>query len=327
MVTTDPGQAGPSTSEAAGGRPDWRHGPLPEIVGYVGAALVASAGLNLIAQSWDTWPIAVRLALSLAGVAVLYVTAITVTAISGGRTRLPDQVARRRLVGVLASLAAPLVGIATAMTLEWVGLEGDTWPLLPTGAALAAGALAAWWAPGVVPTLAAAGAAFVWLLVFIDTVIAPAEQPVAVAAVSAVATIAWLVIAPRVLTPTVLAEALGVAAFIVLQVSHAFMAFDMPPLLDEISQQRLESAMWFSRIALLVFAVVALAVFARGGSWAWAVGGVIAAGSGALSIAGQALGVIAGLFIAGIILLAVSGVLLVARSRRGGQRATSDPEP
>lgn len=34
---------------------------LPEILGYVGAALVASAALNLVAQSWEDWSDTIRL--------------------------------------------------------------------------------------------------------------------------------------------------------------------------------------------------------------------------------------------------------------------------
>lgn len=328
MVDTQSAQA-PSPQSSA--RASWQQGPLPEIIGYVGAALVASAGLNLVAQSWDSWPIPVRFGLSVTGLAVLYTAAITITVTAGGRGALGEHVARRRLVGVLASLAAPLVAVTVALTFDWLDVTyaevTSPIPLIFVGAAVVAAAVGAWWAPGVVPTLAVAGASFVWLQVFIGNIVAPWEQPVAIAATGAIATTAWLIIAPRLLPPAVLTEALGVAAFILFQVSEAFMAFDMPPYLDDAAEQRLVAGMWFARIALLVFAVVALVLFARGASWAWAVGGVIAAGTGALSIAGQTLGLITGLFVAGIILLAVSGLLLVMRTRRTSGPPTSDPVP
>ena len=302
----------------------WRQGPLPEIIGYVGAALVVSAGLNLIAQTWDSWPKAVQMAVVIAGVLVLYVAATVVTVTSGGFSPLRRHVVRRRLVGVLLSVAAPLMAASVAVGLDWAGIslddEGSYWPLVVITAAVVGAVIAAWWAPGVVPTLAVAFAGFMWLEIFTGTVLGPLEQPLAIAVVGAFGTVAWLIIAPRLLPPRILTEALGVAGFIITQVPHAFMAFDFPPFLDDVAEQRLTWAMWFSRIALLAFATIALILFARGGSRVWAAGGLVAAGAGALSIAGQTFGLIAGLFVAGIILLAVSGVLLVAR----GRRATSD---
>lgn len=306
-----------------------RQGPLPEIIGYVGGALVVSAGLNLVGQTWDSWPQVAQFAVVTMGVVALVSAAVVLTVTAGGVDALREHVIRRRLVGVLVVLAAPLSAAALAIGLDWGGISldesGSYWPLAVITVALVVTGVAAWWAPGVVPTLGVAFASFMWLQIFIGLALGPTEQPIAIAAVSAVATVAWLIVAPRLLPPRVLTEALGVAAFVLLQVPHAFMAFDFPPLIDEVGEQRLTWAMWFSRIALLIFAAVALVLFARGWSWAWAVGGVVAAGAGALSIAGQTLGLIAGLFVAGVLLLAVSGVLLVARGRRPA--TTSDPGP
>jgi hypothetical protein len=335
-MTTTPAKIAPAAGAPAPAR-SWRHGPLPEIIGYVGAALVVSAGLNLIGQTWETWPKSAQLAVVASGAVALYVAATVITSTAGGFAALRDHVVRRRLVGVLLALAAPLVAASVAVGLDWAGIslegDGNYWPLAMASAAVAAACIAAWWAPGVVPTLAVAIASFIWLQIFIGTTLGPLEQPLIIAIVSAVGTVAWLIVAPLLLPPRILTEALGVAGFIMLQVSHAFMAFDFPPFLDDVAEQRLTWAMWFSRIALLAFAAVALILFARGASWVWAAGGVIAAGAGALSIAGQTFGFIAGLFVAGIILLAVSGVLLITRGRRGptGQdsesEATSAPAP
>jgi hypothetical protein len=316
-------------STTAAAQRSWKHGPLPEIIGYVGAALVVSAGLNLIGQAWESWPKAAQLAVVGSGAVALYIAASVITVAAGGFATLRDHVVSRRLVGVLLALAAPLLAASVAVALEWAGIslegEGNYWPLAMVSAAVAGACIAAWWAPGVVPTLAVALSSFVWLQVFIGTTLGPLEQPLAIAVVGAVGAAGWLIVAPRLLPPRILTEALGVAGFIIFQVTHAFLAFDFPPFLDEVAAQRLTWAMWFSRIALLGFATVALVYFARGGSWVWAAGGVVAAGAGALSIAGQTFGLIAGLFVAGIILLAVSGVLLVARGRRPAP--TSDPGP
>jgi hypothetical protein len=328
MVTTE--HTPSAASAASPDSRDWRRGPLSEIIGYVGAALIVSAGLSLVSQTWDSWPKPVQFGVVTAGALVLYATSILITLNAGGLGSLRAHVIRRRLVGVLLVVAAPLVAAAFAVALDWAGIvidaEGVYWPLAVMSVGLVAAGLAAWWAPGVMPTLGVAFASFTWLQVFFGQVLGPWEQPLAIAVVSAVATLGWLVVAPMLLPPRVLTEALGVAGFILLQVAHAFMAFDMPPQLGDVAEQRLMWAMWFSRIALLAFATVALVIFARGGSWVWAVGGVVAAGAGALSIAGQTLGLIAGLFAAGIILLAVSGVLLVARTRHRDEAATSDQE-
>jgi hypothetical protein len=302
---------------------------LPEIIGYVGAALIVSAGLNLISQTWDSWPEAAQLAVLALGVLALYSASAIITVTGGGFAQTRAHVVRRRLIGVMLALAAPLLAASFAVALDWAGIsldgEGNYWAVAMITVALCGAGIAAWWAPGVVPTLAVAFASFLWLQIVIGTVLEPLDQPVLIAVISAALTLAWLAIAPRLLPPRVLTEALGVAAFILFQLAYAFMAFDFPPLLADVAEQQLTLAMWFSRVALLVFAAVALVLFARGGSWVWAVGGVVAAGTGALSIAGQTFGLIAGLFVAGIILLAASGVLLVARGRREKTGTTSAP--
>lgn len=331
MATTQSSTSATLATESGGDSRDWRHGPLPEIIGYVGAALIVSAGLNLISQTWDSWPKAAQLAVLVLGVVALYSASAIITVTGGGFAQMRAHVVRRRLIGVMLALAAPLLAASFAVALDWAGVsldvEGTYWAVAMITVALCGAGVAAWWAPGVVPTLAVAFASFLWLQIVIGTVLEPLEQPVLIAVISAALTLAWLAIAPRLLPPRVLTEALGVAAFILFQLAYAFMAFDFPPLLADVAEQRLTLAMWFSRVALLIFAAVALVLFARGGSWVWAVGGVVAAGAGALSIAGQTFGLIAGLFVAGIILLAVSGALLVARGRREQTATTCAPEP
>jgi hypothetical protein len=307
-----------------------RRGALPEIVGYIGAAFVVGAGLALASQTWESWPKPVQLGVVAVGAISLYVTALIVTTTAGGLSPLRDHAPRRRLVGVLLAVAIPLVVSSSVVALEWAGVdifaEGSYWSLGFATIALVAAAIAAWWAPGALPTLSVAITALIWLWSVTNRIFGMWEQPLVIAAVGAVCTVGWLILAPRFLPPRVLTEALGVAAFIGLQLGNAFMTLDSS-LPDDSGQQQFMWAMWFSRIALVIFALVAVAIFARGGSWVWAAGGVIAAGAGALSIAGQTLGLVAGLFVAGIILLAVSGALLIARKRREKEPATSDQGP
>jgi len=320
--------APPPAGEVVAATDTKRRGALPEIIGYIGAAFIVGAGLTLASQTWALWPKPVQLGVVTLGAIALYVTALIVTTTAGGLQSLRDHAARRRLVGVLLAVAVPLVVSALVVALEWAGIDIDTegtyWPIGLASIALVAAAIAAWWAPGAVPTLSVAATGLIWLWLVTSRILGSWEQPLVIATVSAVCAVGWLIIAPRFLPPRVLTEALGVTAFIWLQLVNAFTTLDSS-LPDDSGQQHLMWATWFSRIALLIFALVAVVIFARGGSWVWAAGGVIAAGAGALSIAGQTLGLVAGLFVAGVILLAVSGAILIARARRRDESVTSDP--
>ena len=308
----------------------WQQGPLPEILGYLGSALVVGAGFALVAQSWTTWSLPTQIAIVAAAMAALYVAAGALSLTVGGRSKLHDHVARRRLVGVLAALAAPMAAMTTGLALEWSGLKFGTFDeflmLIVFSVALVAAVFAAWWAPGVVPTIAVALASFMWVLAFLGSVIAPLETPLLDPVMLFVGATGWLIVAPRLLPPRVLSEALGMAAFIFFQVPTAMFALDRPIGVESEIATQMDIAMWFSRAALVGFAVVALILFARGRSWAWAVGGVVAAGVGAMSIAGQTLGLIAGLLVAGVVLLAASGILIITRTRRERVESVQSPE-
>lgn len=318
----------PSAGEVVAAPDTKRRGALPEIIGYIGAAFIVGAGLTLASQTWALWPKPVQLGVVTLGAIALYATALIVTTTAGGLTSIRDHAARRRLVGVLLAVAIPLAVSALVVALEWAGVgidtEGTYWPIGLASLALVAAAIAAWWAPGAVPTLSVAVTGLIWLWSVTSRILGSWDLPLVIATVGAVCTVGWLIIAPRFLPPRVLTEALGVTAFIGLQLGNAFMTLDSS-LPDDSGQQHIMWAMWFSRIALLIFALVAVIIFARGGSWVWAAGGVIAAGAGSLSIAGQTLGMVAGLFVAGVILLALSVAILIARARRRDESVTSDP--
>ena len=304
----------------------WQHGRLPEILGYLGAALVVGAGFALVAQSWSSLSLATQTGVVASAMVALYIAAGALSLTAGGRQHLSEHVARRRLIGVLAALAAPLAAMTTALALEWSGVDfgrrDEITMLIVFSVALIAAGFAAWWVPGIVPTIAVALTGFMWIMTFLGSVIGPLESPLLDPIVLFVAASGWLLLAPRLLSPAVLAEALGMAAFIFFQVPTAFFAFDRPMGLDADIEWQMDAAMWFSRAVLLGFAALALYLFARGRSWAWAVGGVIAAGVGAMSVAGQTLGLIAGLFVAGVVLLAASGILIITRTRREKSRTT-----
>lgn len=335
MATTESRATTESTSVAAqqgthastsGHRP-WQQGPLPEIAGYVGASLVASAALNFVAQSWEDWSTLVRLTIVGTAVALLYAAGLIILALGGGRSGLAreDRANRRRLVAVLFAFAAPLAGAFVAVILDAQGLfaEVTPWLILPGVVALAAAIAGAWTAPGVVSTLVVGGTA-AWTALASTIVVAENQPEWWVPVIAAMFGALWLAVAPRLLAVPTLSEALGVA-WILLMLGPAAVT-DLVAMPEATDAQTV--AVWVSRALLLGFAAVALTLFARGASGAWAVGGVLAAVMASMGIAGQALGWVAALLVAGVVLLALSGLLLVLRRQTAEPEVpTSDPVP
>lgn len=329
MTTTDSSTAAEHSEHgrARSPRRPWQQGPLPEIAGYVGAALVASAALNFVAQSWEDWSTVVRLSIVGVATALLYAAGLIILSLAGGRTGLArdDRANRRRLVAVLFAFAAPLMGAFVAIVLDSRGLFADVtpWLILPGVVALIASALGAWSAPGVVSTLVVGGTA-AWSALATTIVIAENQPEWWVPAVAAAFGALWLAVAPRLLAVPTLSESLGIA-WLLLMLGPAAVTnlTEMPEVTDAQTV-----AVWLSRVLLIALAAVALTFFARGASGAWAVGGVLAAVMASMGMAGQALGWVAALLVAGVVLLALSGLLLVLR-RRGSQpeSSTSDRVP
>ena len=309
------------------GHGPWQQGPLPEIAGYVGASLVASAALNFVAQSWEDWSTLVRLTIVGTAVALLYAAGLIILALGGGRSGLAreDHANRRRLVAVLFAFAAPLAGAFVAVILDAQGLfaEVTPWLILPGVVALAAAIAGAWPTPGVVSTLVVGGAA-AWTALASTIVVAESQPEWWVPVIAAMFGALWLAVAPRLLAVPTLSESLGVA-WILLMLGPAAVT-DLVAMPEATDAQTV--AVWVSRALLLGFAAVALTLFARGASGAWAVGGVLAAVMASMGIAGQALGWVAALLVAGVVLLALSGLLLVLRRQAAEPDVpTSDPVP
>lgn len=310
----------------------WQQGPLPEIIGYVGAALVASAGLNFVAQSWEDWSVLVRLSVIGTAVTLLYAAGVTIMGVAGWRSGLQreDRANRRRLVAVLLALAAPLVGAFVAVILDAQGRFEETspWIVLPGVVALAAALAGAWCAPGTMTTLAVA-AMGAWTAIATTIVVAESQPEWWLPILATIFGGVWLALAPRLLANPILSESLGVAWLL---------AMLGPVAISDLAETMVLSgdqaiAVWLSRGILVAFAAVALTLFARGASGAWAVGGVIAAVLASMGLAGQTLGWVAALLVAGVVLLALSGLLLALRRRstptaeegQGGKPTTSDP--
>lgn len=305
-----------------------KRNPLPEILGYVGAALVLSALLNLVVQNWPEWSLALRATVVGIGAGALIVAALVITVMNGGRSRLrpPDEnVVVRRIVALVLALAGPLLGLLADVLLmmgaaDEVGRPGGR--LLGGAVALIAAVGAAWWVRGAMTTLATAGAA-AWfglalMIEFADS--APAwVLPVVAAAAAGV----WLAVAPRILAVPTLSEALGVAFLLQSQAPFALAAEDMD------LGANAEIAGWVARGILIAFALIGLTLFGRGARWPWAAGGTIAGALAALAIGGETLGWITGSFAAGVVLLVLSGVLVFARRRymRSGAETPQSSSP
>ena len=327
--TTESREAGARqrADEPGTGHRPWQQGPLPEIAGYVGAALVASAALNFVAQSWEDWSTVVRLSIVGTSVGLLYAAGLIILTLAGGRSGLAreDHANRRRLVAVLFAFAAPLTGAFVAVTLDSRGLFAQVtpWLILPGAVALAAAIAGAWSTPGVVSTLVVGGTA-AWTALASAIVVAEDQPEWWVPVIAAVLGALWLAVAPRLLAVPTLSEALGVAWLLLMLGPAAVTDLAATP---EVTDAQTVSV-WVSRALLLGFAAVALTLFARGASGAWAVGGVLAAVMASMGMAGQALGWVAALLVAGVVLLALSGLLLVLRRRTAEPEApTSDPVP
>lgn len=305
----------------------WQQGPLPEIIGYVGAALVASAGLNFMGQSWEQWTPLVRL--SVIGVTALLLAAagLIIMGLAGWRAGLlrEDRANRRRLVAVLLALAAPLIGAFLAVILDSRGLfdQVSGWLIAPGVLALVAAVLAAWCAPGAVTTIVVA-ATSAWTGITTTVVIAEDQPAWWIPIIASAFGAAWLALAPRLLAVPPLSESLGMA-WLLLMLGPAAITDPADPVAVASDQA---VAVWVSRGLLVAMALIALTLFARGASGAWAVGGVIAAVLASMGFTGQALGWVAALLVAGVVLLTLSGLLLAVRRRSADSgAATSAPEP
>jgi hypothetical protein len=294
---------------AAGGAvaPRRARGRLPEVVGYLGAALVLTAAVVAVGQQWRDLAVAGRFSVSALGAVLLLAAAAVVVRSSPGQPRsLRDGTddARRRLAGVLVVLAAPLAAIALGVLLENAGVDRVLLPSAVLAAAVAAAAVAV--APGVVPTLGLAVSSLVTAFGVTDLFDAPGQLLVTV--VLLVTALLWTVVTPRVTRTPNLALALG----LLLAVGTGFAAAsgDGHVVLEP-------GRGWLVPVGyatLAVLAVLGVVMFLSGRSWPWIGSAALSAAALVGTLADDALGPVAGVFIAGAVLLTLSAVLLRRRS-------------
>jgi hypothetical protein len=169
---------------------------LPELLGYLGGALVISAAALFFALQWGDLTTRQQVLLLAAGAVALAVVAGVLVAAGGGfaAMRTQSQAARRRLAGVLftgsAALAAAAVGAQLASA---TGEDTSTHVLVAclTMLVLAVAGYVA--APTVVGMLAAAVAAFATVGLVLDEF--GDVQPAAYGALVAALGVAWVVLA------------------------------------------------------------------------------------------------------------------------------------
>lgn len=317
QVTTGPEAAGPV------GPPKRAHGPLPEILGYVGAALVGSAVLSILMQYWPDWSTATHVALVAAATTLAYAAAIVLTGLSGWRPGLaagPD--VRRRLVALLLAAGAGFLGALVVVTSDALGYVDASWvPMVSGAVCLAAAATGAWLARSVLGTIAVA-AGGLWLALGTMAWLAPTETSWWLPLWLAVMGLVWLAVAPRLLAVPVLAEALGWAFLIVGQLPFALWTGPGEDYLGDPSSpyfEALRTQSWVSTGILVVLAVLGMTWFVRGGRWPWAAGGVAGAVAAVLAIGGQTMNAAFAMLVAGAALLLAS-VGLVALRRRADRR-------
>lgn len=317
-----------STQPAAAAEAPTKHNPLPEILGYVGAALVLSALMSLIMQNWPEWSLALRATLLGIGAGVLIAAAVVITLVNGGRSRLrpPDEaVVIRRIVALVLALAVPLLGLLTEV-LIMMGSPGEAGRmgsrLLAGGVALVAAIGAAWWVRGAMTTLAAA-AASVWFATALMIELGQRWPEWTLPLIATAAAAVWLALAPRLLAVPPLSEALGVAFLLASLAPFALAAEDM-----DLGPEAATTG-WIARGLLIAFALLGLTLFGRGARWPWAAGGTVAGALAALAIGGETLGWITGSFAAGVVLLVLSGVLVFVRRRymRSGAETPHNSSP
>ena len=339
------------TEAVPAGRPA-KPARLPEVVAYLGGALVVGAVFGVVALTWwddlGRWP---RTLILLAAAAALLVSGLVVARglraelVAGSNAERPlgpgRLASRRRLAGVLIAASAPFTAATVRYLLDYSDRVEGPEVLLVAGTALAVAGLAVWLAPGAVPTLALAAAsvgfAGVGLGLLFDAGLAARSFSLAVA--FAALGVAFAGLAPRLTRTPVLALALGLGDLVLVgaiaaghqtpqdrydrQVAEFGPDRGWTPTLEPLEQ-------WVSPLGFAVLTallVVAVVRYIRGGPWPW----IAAAGASVVALItvstsrwfDSSLAPLVGLLIGGIALLVVAGLLV--RRRRARESAASPP--
>ncbi len=271
---------------------------LVEVVAYLGAALVAAAGLLLLMQQWDDLGETGRVIALAVVTVVLAVAGVIAGGFVGGRAGAPaaDDV-RRRLSGTLLTAAAGGAGLTVGYWLDlWLDPDWQDlyWPAVVGGAILAIGAAVVYLlAPTALGQLAILGGVITVVSVLTDQI--GDNEGIWIGTELLVIGLIWLAMAEaRWFRELTIARALGVAV--------TLFGAQFPVIAGE--------AAWYGY--LLTAGVVVLGVLLYLGRTGWpylaaAVVGITLVVPEAVSDwTGGSLGVVGGVLLAGVTLLAAS---------------------
>jgi hypothetical protein len=295
---------------------------LPEVLGYLGAAFVLAAGVGVVVHYWRDMSLALQVALTATGAVALIAAALVVAySTPGGWTtlRTTADAPRRRLVGALLVIAAPLAALSLGLVLDHAAVQAV---LLPSAiVALAVCGVATAVAGGVIPTLglfAAGGVTIAGFGELFDSVSTLAWM-IAVVAVAAV----WTALAPRLTGARTLAVCLGLFTLVYAGFNAA--QFNAHPTgVDEFGNtfEVVPPVEWgahavapFGYAVLLGVVVAGVAMYLRGAFWPWIAAAGLAAAALVGTLAAERFNAIVAFFAVGIVLLGTSAVLLVRRGR------------
>ena len=249
---------------------------LPEVLGYLGAAFVVTAGLLVVARFWRQMGLPVRVTVSLTGATALIAVALVVACTTTGgwrRLRSSADAARRRLVGALLVLAAPLTALALGLVLDDADVQTV---LLPSAlVALAVCAVAVAVAGGVIPTLGVFAAGGLTLAGFGELFDSVSTLAWMVAIV--LTAMVWTAVAPRLAGAPTVALSLGLLTLVYVGSFAAQYQIHEGPEVDEFGNTMdfgpvewgAHAVVPFGYAVLLGVIVVGTALYLRGASWPW----------------------------------------------------------
>lgn len=317
VLTVDQAQQVLAARDREAGPPETvaRASRLPEALGYLGGALVVTAGLLVVARGWSAFSYATQVALLGLSTSAVVVAAIVIArGTPGGVAALREappgqQAQRRRLVGVLLVLGAGLAAGTVGLVLDHA--EASLVLLPAAVAALAVTAVAVLVAPGVVPTLGLFAASGVFLGSLNELVERPAPTLVWLMVLTGAA-VTWLALAPRLTRERTVSQVLGLATLVITGWTGTGI-----PSSELVEEWGHEAVRPFGFAVLLAVVAVGVLQFLRDEGWPWITAAAVAAAAAVFELAGEALGGVVAAFVAGLVFLAVSALLIVRRGRAG----------
>ncbi len=292
---------------------------VPEVLGYLGGTFVVAAALLVLGWSWSDFSYSSQVLVASVCTAAVLAAGLGIALSAPGpvaRLRTPEQDVRRRLVGVLLTVAAFTAAGTVGLVIDHLDWEGSLLPIALV--ALVVMLCAVWLAPGIVPTfglfiatcmlfatpgdLADDVDTLVWVLIFLAL------------------GLLWVTGGPRVTRTSQAALALGLGTLVVtgwIAAAHTIYEpspYDAPSYVAELEWgERLIAPLGLAVLAGV--AVVGVTLYLRGQAWPWLAAATGAAAGLVFEVAGDAFGPAIASLVTGVVLLGASGILLIRRNR------------